>query len=267
MPAATLENIQNQFMQALLNPTKANLKTIEGYISPGAHIHSAASLAIYQRSYILRLQQCLAEQFPATRYALGDELFNDFMKQYITECPSDSYTLFDLGKRFAIWLENNRPDKNLDHDQRVSWVDFMVELASYEYELFRLFDAPGQDQCRWPTSECSDNQLTLQPCLSLQSFTYPVAWYFHQVRAERAPQFPQAAPCNLVILRHHDQTTTYPVSPLHFRFLQKLSKVHDIQLALQDIAQWAQQPLPQVIRSWQSEVRQTWIEAGFFVVK
>ena len=32
---------------------------------------------------------------------------------------------------------------DVDPKEREDWIDFMVDLARYERELFRLFDAPG----------------------------------------------------------------------------------------------------------------------------
>ena len=43
-------------------------------------------------------------------HALGDDLLNDFVAEYVREAPPESYTLYDLGRRFTDYLEANRPD-------------------------------------------------------------------------------------------------------------------------------------------------------------
>lgn len=260
-----LEHLQQWFQSALLQPQNLPTNSVGENLLPGAMLNASACLAIYQRSYILRLRLCLAEQFPATLYALGEELFNDFADCYLADCPSNSYTLYDLGNRFADWLQANRPDRDAAADDKEDWIDFMVDLAGYECELFRLFDAPGHEGKPWPDANTNDEQLVLQPCLSLARYSYPVAWYYHEIRAGRSPAFPPHADSYAVILRRDYQTATYPVTPVHFHFLQSLANGKKISEALTEIAHWTEQPVEVVKQSWEKDVRGAWIAAGFFI--
>ena len=52
----------------------------------------------------------MREQFPALCHALGAALFDDFVADYIRDHPPESHTLYDLGRRFPAFLEDNRPD-------------------------------------------------------------------------------------------------------------------------------------------------------------
>ncbi|MFP3656554.1 DNA-binding domain-containing protein, partial [Burkholderia sp. SIMBA_052] len=81
-------------------PDGVDADTIAATLLPGPKLSASACLAIYQRSYILRLRKCLEEQFPASYHALGAALFADFADEYLRACPSDSYTLHELGRRF-----------------------------------------------------------------------------------------------------------------------------------------------------------------------
>ena len=273
-PAASLDALQRWMLSALTTPRAVDATGVDDLFLPAAHIDARASLAIYQRSYILRLRLCLAEQFPATRHALGAALFDDFADEYLRDCPSDSPTLYDLGRRFAGWMEANRPDRDLPPDQREDWIDFMVDLAHYEYTLFTLFDAPGHDGASidadgtgagWPDIGCDDVALVLQPCLALARYRYPVAAYYHAVRAGASPEFPAAASSHLVVLRRGFRTATYPVTPLHFRFLECLRDRSDVDAALSDIAAFTGRDRDTVARSWAIDVRGPWLAAGFFV--
>ena len=224
-----------------------------------------ARLAIYQRSYILRLAKCLAEQFPALAHALGAPLFDDFAREYLAACPSDAYTLYELGRRFPGWLETSRPDRALSPDDREDWIDFMVDLARYERELFRLFDAPGHEGGVWPTADVPDARLVLQPCFALAQYRYPVAWYYQEVRHERAPEFPPARPSYVAIARRDYLTATFPLNPVHFQFLCALEELGSVDAALEAVAREVERPMADVRRSWDDEVRGPWIQAGFFV--
>lgn len=262
-----LDALQRWMLDALIAPERTARGSIDAAVLPGARIDAAACLAIYQRSYLQRLRLCLGEQFPATRHALGRPLFDDFADEYLRACPSDSYTLYALGRRFSDWIEQSRPDRDLAEADREAWIDFMVDLAHYEHALFRLFDAPGHEGRPWPADDTDDAALVLQPCLALAAYRYPVAWYYHEVRAGRSPAFPSEAASQVVVLRRDHRTTTYPVTPLHFRFLEAVQRHRDIARALAEIAAFTGRPPAEVARSWAEDVRGPWIEAGFFVAR
>jgi hypothetical protein len=260
----SMEAYQRWMFEALVAPRAAGRAQVDAMLLPGAHIDATAALAIYQRSYILRLRKCLEEQFPATCHALGEGLFCDFADEYLRSCPSDSYTLYELGRRFPAWLEENRPDRDAAPGARESWIDFMVDLASYERALFHLFDAPGPEGKALPSPETSDDALMLEPSLVLASYRFPVAWYYHEVRAGKTPPVPTSTPQAVAIVRRDFQTTTYPVSALHFRFLTLVRELAGIPPALEAVADWTGRPLDAVQQSWLREVRAPWITAGFF---
>jgi hypothetical protein len=262
-----ISDVQKWMQDTLINPAAVDKKMLADILLPGPRLGAAEYLAIYQRSYSMRLKKCLAEQFPATLNALGDGLFADFADAYLQAYPSESYTLYELGRRFPLWLEETRPDRDRPEIERDGWVNFMVDLAHYERVLFHCFDTEGHEGKPWPNSTATDESLQLQPCFELAQYRYPVAWYYHEVRAGQNPKFPQLAPSYTVILRNNYQTLTYPVSALHYKFLSILKEIKSIPAALEAVAQWAKQPVNEVIKSWQQEVRQPWIEAGFFIAK
>lgn len=260
-----LAALQRWMLDRLVQREQTDRNTLLETVLPGANISAAQALGIYQRSYLMRLRLCLGDQFPATRHALGRELFDDFAEDYLRDCPSNTYTLYALGTRFSDWLEATRPDRDLPEAEREDWVDFMIDLARYEHELFRLFDAPGHEQSTWPEAHTADADLVLQPCLSLTQYRYPVAWYYHEVRAGNAPPFPEQRDSPTVILRRDFRTTTYPVTSVHFRFLSALQATTSIESALHVVSADTKQPIERVRRSWEQEVRAVWIAAGFFV--
>jgi hypothetical protein len=260
-----LDSLQRWMIEALIAPDGVDADTIAATLLPGPKLSASACLAIYQRSYILRLRKCLEEQFPASYHALGAALFADFADEYLRACPSDSYTLHELGRRFPEWLEDNRPDRDQPPEQRESWIDFMVDLASYERDLYRLFDAQGHEGRPWPDVSADDGALVLQPCLALVAYRYPAAWYYHEVRAGRSPQLPVAMRSYAVILRRDFLTHTYPVTRLHYEFLSLVRRTRDLPASVEAIAPEAGYSVDVVWRSWRHEVRRPWIEAGFFV--
>lgn len=260
-----LQSLQRWMLDALIAPDGTDADTIADTFLPGPNLSSSACLAIYQRSYILRLRKCLEEQFPASRHTLGSALFADFADEYLRTYPSDSYTLYELGRRFPKWLADNRPDRDQPPERRESWIDFMIDLAAYERDLYRLFDAPGHEGLPWPDASVDDEALILQPCLALIEYRYPVAWYYHEVRAGRSPPFPAAKDSYAVILRRDFLTHTFPVTRLHHRFLSLVERTRHVPTSIKAIAVEAEYPVDEVWRSWRHEVRHPWLEAGFFI--
>ena len=260
-----LRGLQRWMLDTLLTPQQQSRQAVEQTFLPGSHLDAAACLAIYQRSYRLRLRHCLTEQFPATCYALGENLFCEFVDEYLRDCPSESYTLYDLGQRFSTWLNASRPDAANAPHEKESWIDFLVELTSYEWTLFRLFDAPGHEEQPWPHAASDERNLKLQPCLVLAEYRYPVAAYYHAVRDQKSPQFPPPTKSHLVILRSNYRTATFPVSAFHFQFLRKVQELGNAAAALDAIAETSHLPLDDLYQSWRNEVKAPWIEAGFFV--
>lgn len=258
-------NWQQWMQAALIHPDSVNLKEVGERFSPGARLSAVDCLAVYQRGYILRLTRCLAEQFPALCHALGEGLFEQFARRYLQIYPSTSYTLCDLGSRFPQFLEEDRPDRELPRNERETWVDFMVDLSCYERLHFQMFDAPGHEGKSWPDPTVPDHALMLQPCFELAEYRYPVAWYYHAIKDDPDTGFPSRQQSRVVLVRRDYHITTYPLSPVHYLFLDQLRSGADIAGALAHVSNVTQSSLDQVTRSWQHDVRDWWIEAGFFV--
>ncbi|MBK8816568.1 MAG: putative DNA-binding domain-containing protein [Methylococcaceae bacterium] len=253
----------------LIFPGSTSSQDIEKHLQPSSRLQAVQRLGIYQRSYYLRLLQCLREQFPALCHALGEQLFTDFAREYLQTHPSESYTLYDLGRRFPGYLEQTRPDKNDPQNVRESWVDFMIDLASFERQLFVLFDAPGHEE-KYMLADATvpDRLLQLQPCFDLGDYRFPVAGYYHQVRKGSDPLFPAEHPSAVAIIRKNYLTTTLPLTAVQFAFLKLLQQGDTIESALKQTALQIGLTVDEVYRSWNAPngIRNRWLDAGLFVV-
>ncbi len=163
---------------------------VDGLIAASGRLSPRAHLAIYQRSYLARLRECMAAHFPTLQHALGPELFQLFADQYLQACPSTSPTLADLGDRFPDHLEETRPDR--DQEQREAWPDFMIELARFELAINGLFDEeepepePGQ---------------VLLPLVRLFRHSFPIARYHRAAGAGGTPELPLPEPTACIVVR------------------------------------------------------------------
>lgn len=264
---SSLNIIQNWMKHNLMFPRDTSTAEVDGLLLASKRLSAEQRLGVYQRSYYLRILKCMREQFPALCYALGDELFNDFARDYLQCYPSESYTLYALGTRFPDYLQQTRPDKDLAEQEQ--WIDFMLDLATYELDLFLMFDAPGHEDKAYATITTADDDLQLQSCFKLGCYDFPVAGYYHDVKDDRAPEFPAAKKSMIAMVRNNYRTHTFALKHTHYILLKAMSEGHSVSQALATVADKTGIPLTSIIQSWHHPqgIRQRWIIEGYFGVK
>ena len=248
----------------LIHPRRASADEIGQVVLASPTLSAEGCLGVYQRSYFLRLLQCLEEQFPALCHALGKELFAGFAREYLQQKPPASHTLHDLGRRFPIWLEETRPD---EPEAREGWIDFMVDLALFEREVFTLFDAPGNEGRPFALETTPDHRLRLQPCFKAHVARFPVARYYHEVRKEKQPVLPAPERTFTALVRKDFIVHTLPLSALEHHFLIHLAGGLHVRQALQDVARSSGRSMEELVILWAvpGGLRSRWLAAGFFV--
>ena len=257
-----LPALQRWMQNAVLQAAPVRKGEVEQHFVASPRLDAGERLAIYQRSYSLRLLSCLREQFPALCHALGEELFDGFAREYLRALPSESYTLCDLGRRFPGYLEAARPDRAAPPGEREAWIDFMVDLGTFERAVFVMFDAPGHEGKPFATAATPDARLRLQPCFALHEARFPVAEYYHQVKSGQVAEFPPAAAARTALTRTDYMVRSLPLTVGQFTFLQRLSAGATVPSALPALAAEAS---PAAARRAWTTVRERWIEGGMFV--
>jgi hypothetical protein len=266
MSGTSLPEVQRWMQDALRFPGGIGPDEIERQFAATGRFDAAAGLAVYQRGYILRIASCMREQFPALCHALGRGLFDDFVADYVRERPPESHTLYDLGRRFTDFLEESRPDRGAT--DREGWIDFMVDLARFERQVFALFDAPGHEGKALAGPATPDERLRLQPAFVLGAYNYPVHLYYHAVRRGEPAALPPAEPSFVALVRTDYVTRTIPLAEPHFVFLSTMTG-GGVEDGLEAVARHLALPVDSVRRSWRDEagVRSRWLDWGFFVAR
>lgn len=262
-----LLTMQRWMHHALIFPREVAAHDIETRLIPSDALSAAQGLAIYQRGYILRIASCMRQQFPALCHALGAGLFDDFVADYIRDQPPESHTLYDLGRRFPAFLDSQRPDRDAPESEREPWIDFMIDLAQFEYALFTLFDAPGWESHAFASHETPDAALRLQPAFALGTYRFPVAAYYHAVRRDEQPDLPPMQLSHVALCRTDYLTKTWLLAEDEYRLLANLAAGGTIEDGLAATAQDLNLSLEGVRTSWASAEgpRRRWIDAGFFI--
>lgn len=250
-------------MHAALIDRRADPDAAQALFAAGGRLRPADGLAVYQRGYFLRIAACMREQFPALCHALGRGLFDDFVADYIRDCPPERHTLYDLGRRFPIWMEANRPDPQA----REAWVDFMIDLARFEYAVFTMFDAEGNEGRPFATADTPDDALRLQPAVALGRYNFPVAGYYHAVRRGEAPLLSAPAPSHVALVRRDYLTRTVALREPQYAFLAAMLAGCSVKAALENVAALYGAGPGQTESLWcgAQGSRERWIDWGFFI--
>ena len=140
------------------------------YIKPNDRLTSFERLEIYNRQYWFRVLASLAEDFPGLRAVLGGQRFEAMCKAYLTECPSRSFTLRNLGAQLAAWLRQNA---RWISDRRVLALD-MVRLEWADIEAFDGEAKPALRSEDLREAKPASLQLDIQPYVQLLDLHYPV---------------------------------------------------------------------------------------------
>jgi len=262
-PPRSLPDLQTWLQQAVVGGGHSiGVAEINEQILPSATLTAAQCLAIYQRGYYARLLQCLEGQFRALRHALGDDLFRDFGVEYLRTYPSQSPTLSDLGARFSRWLSEHRPD--LHAPEKEPWIDFMIDLARYEWAVYLFFDKPGHEGRPLATAQTPDAELVVQSTLELHRFAFPVAAYYHAVAAgESAPPIPAPQDSHLVIVRKHYQIGILQLTEPQHHFLSLMAQEVSVSDAIRALATDHGLTESDVRAAW-ARWKGSWCESGLF---
>ena len=139
-------------------------------IKPNDRLTSFERLEIYNRQYWFRVLDALSDDFPGLRAVLGDKKFDALAKHYLTECPSRSFTMRNIGSQLEPWLRKNpkyasgRLQLSLDMI-RLEWAEIEAFDGAFEKPVTPAHLA-GADPARL--------RLNLQPYIRLLDFHYPV---------------------------------------------------------------------------------------------
>lgn len=200
-------------------------------IRPSQALSSVERLHIYGNAYYARLLECLGQEFPALKHAVGDEAFAVFAFGYLQRYPSQSYTLADLGRRFPAYLCETRPTVEADQAGQSGWPDFLIDLATLERTYSEVFDGPGpedgqilkpDDLAAIPAEEWPVARLVLVPCFRLLRPRFAVHEYASAVRRHEAPSPPQAEATYLAITRRDYVVRRYPLLREQYELLAAL---------------------------------------------
>jgi hypothetical protein len=248
--AGRLLDIQRRMAAAVMHPLTcgetmprrrrdgaSNRSEAESIIRPNDRLTSFERLEIYNRQYWFRLYTCFEEDFPGLQAIVGRKRFDALMRAYLTDCPSESFSLRNLGSRLEAWLGN--------HPEFVEPLTTLaLDMVRLEWAHIEAFDSEEKPRLAAEALAAidEDSPLHLQPYLRLLALSYPVDDLLLQVRTEdgssassannastarkrrhvRQVAALQAQAIHIAIHRHENTVWYKPLSPEEFRLLEAL---------------------------------------------
>ncbi|HKI06240.1 MAG TPA: DNA-binding domain-containing protein [Thermoanaerobaculia bacterium] len=250
---------------------------LEAVVRRSRNLTASERLSIYANAYYSRLLECLGGCFPVLKQALGDDVFDSFAFEYLQRYPSRSYTLDHLGKDFPRFLDETRPGREEGEDSEgVDWPDFLIDLATFEWTVAKVFDGPGVEGQAlltpealqsFPPERFAEARLVPVPCLKLLAFRFPVNAYYTAARhAEEGEEVPVPEPAaeQVAITRREFVVRRYPLSPPQHALLTEIlagATVGEAITAAAGASELDDEALAAELRAW----FRFWVAEGFFV--
>jgi hypothetical protein len=249
---SSLADLQHWLLEGITQPEGVDQVAINDTILPSHQQTSSERLAVYQHAYLGRLLNVLRELLPCTRFAVGDDLFDQFAAGYLRRYPPHSYTLGRLADRWVDYLDETRPP---DAD----WGAFVVELSRLEQAIDRIFDGPGPEGLplfSLPPKADANLRLTFVPSFELHAFQFPVSTYFTAWKAGEEPAWPGRQDQFIALLRRDYVVRRFELTHGQFELLTAISRGRSLAESLAAIAS----PAPADVQSWFT----LWSASGFF---
>jgi hypothetical protein len=181
--AAEFKQLQKLAASVIMRPLNAQWRTqrewIDGqstekfaadFIKPNDRLSSLERIEIYNRQYWFRLIDSLYDDFPGLHAVMGQNRFSKFVRAYLAEYPSRSFTLRNLGSRLPQMLR--------DHPE---WAgpraEMAQDMAAFEWAQVIAFDSESRAPLGVDDFLGADPRkmrLGLQPYLTLLDLRYPL---------------------------------------------------------------------------------------------
>jgi len=249
------------------------------FIKPNDRLTSFERLEIYNRQYWFRLLSSMVEDFPGLRAVLGAARFEAMSKAYITDCPSRSFTLRNLGSQLESWLH-----------QHPRWAGkkqaLALDIVKLEWAEIEAFDGKAEPPLRpedLGANGGANLRLRLQPYIQLLNLRYPVDDLLLEVKKsseenevasnafqerrkrKRVQTVAKLKPAAIALAVHRIDNSVYfrRLEPEEFALLMELKQGRTLQKAVDHAfseTKISPQTLPALVQRW----FHNWAALGWF---
>lgn len=141
---STVLMVRGDLPQKLNTAANPHGLTLHDCVKSSKKLGAMRRVDIYAAGYVMRLVECLRGEFALLCQFMGDEVFDTFAKAFIVTLPSESWTLHQLGSRFADFLANTKPTGDFNTHQQAMF-SLPSELAKFERAKALALLKPGPE--------------------------------------------------------------------------------------------------------------------------
>jgi hypothetical protein len=278
----TLLELQRRMAADVMQPLTSSDHIAAGidaaYVKPNDRLTSLDRLEIYNRQYWFRVIDSMYEDFAGLCAILGQRAFDRLIRAYVAACPSQTFTLRNLGSQLEDWLRRNP-------EYAGAKLAMSLDMVRLEWAHIEAYDGKSE-----PTLGPEDlielgpaMRLALQPYIQLLELQYPVDELRIRVNAvsnehaaasnavlkskERSVvrQFTKLKPERIFLAVHRVDFSVYyrRLTLEEFRLLEALRKPLPIGAAVEASFEDSSLPLDDLRLKLETWFR-TWAELGWF---
>jgi hypothetical protein len=187
-------------------------------LTPGPRLTAAERLAIYRDGYRGRLVECLADDYAAVQFFLGEAAFEALAHDYIEQHPSRSPNLNAFGRSMASFLGARAGEAG----------PFAADLARLEWAIVEaIHAAPSPPLALDRFEHMSPEQWSvarLVPAASVRvlRLAHPANAYYQAFRTEGHPSPPPPAPTATLVHRRGWVVWRTDLEPAMARLLEAI---------------------------------------------
>lgn len=266
-PDATLRHSQIWFLNAVTAPESItasdNALAAEQMLTRGPRLSALERLEIYRHGYLARLVECLADDYPVLKHALGKEAFEQLCRQYVAQHPSERPNLNAFGCKMADFC---RSALSLPAP-----AGFAADLATLEWAIVEVIHAPAskpmtlEGLAKMPMDEWARARLIPNTAFRLLRLGYPVNAYLQAVKGGSNPPIPEPATSATVVYRNSSTVWRIGLTEAMFAVLSSLvegeSLADSVSRAESSFADIDEKDAEQWVMGWFRE----WVSSGLFV--
>ncbi len=253
-------------------PERVNSREERPFIHETNTWDARSRMEVYWSAFRIRLQECMAVDYPTFKLAVGDELFENFVAEYLEAHPPQSYTLGRLGMKFPDFLSASRPRR--ESADTPDWADYLADLARFELTLSEVFDGAGleshpgaapsrfQDLSSLNGEEFVNLRFQVAPCLRLLTTRFAVRDHYLSLKQGRAEE-PVPASQHMAVTRVNYAVKHYELSRVQWQLLCALRNGDSLGAALEQACE-AHPEACETIAVQLGPWFQTWTAANFF---
>jgi hypothetical protein len=230
----------------------------EKVVAPSSQLSGLERVSIYHDAYRARLVECLADDYPALKYTLGDSSFEALCHAYIAKHPSRSPNLNAFGRFMSDFCRAEGAPVS----------DFGADLAALEWAMVEVVHAaPAKSLSEEalsaiPLREWTGARFVPSDILRVLAFDYPANAYFQSYNTDGNPNVPERGRSATAIFRDGATIWRMDLSPAMHTLLDALlggATLGDAVEALASSGHLGEEEVPLVMQWFRD-----WVRYGFF---